>query len=133
VPDVTYTVHRLALGGWIATVSEAGQQPRPLALSDGPVLRPDRRSRRRLKSDEMSAAADVVETLFLDMRTRDLQRTQGSFVARKSAADSVLPAMSREFAGELLEPLGKGQAAKFTEQFLQEWFANRRERFHRSA
>jgi DNA-binding transcriptional ArsR family regulator len=126
--QVTYDVHRLLLGGWIATVKEEGDQPRPLALSDGPELRPDRRARRRLKEDEVGAAADVIESMLIDMRTRDLQRSQGSLVRRQSVSDSLLPALSREFAAELLQPMDKGQSATFTQEFLQRWFANRRHR-----
>jgi hypothetical protein len=84
-PSVVYTVHRLLVGGWIATVTEVGDQPRPLALSDGPELRPDRRAHRRLREDEMGAAADVIETMFTDMRTRDLERSQGSLVRHRTA------------------------------------------------
>jgi len=127
--QVTYTVHRLLLGGWIATVKQAGDQPRPLALSDGPVLRPERRAQRRLNLDEVWAAADVIESMLIDMRTRDMERSHGSLVPRQSVADSLLPAMSRDFASELLQPVHKGQAATFTEEFLQRWFANRRHRY----
>jgi len=126
---VVYTVHRLLLGGWIATVMEAGDQPRPLALSDGPELRPDRRAHRRLREDEVGAAADVIESMLTDMRTRDLQRSQGSLV-RRGSRDPMLPAMSREFAAELLQPIHKGQSATFTQEFLQRWFANRLHRFN---
>lgn len=126
--EVTYTVHRLLLGGWIATVQEEGDQPRPLALSDGPELRPDRRAHRRLREDEVGAAADLIESMLTDMHTRDLQRSQGSLVRRQSIADSLQPAMSREFASELLQPMDKGQSATFTQEFLQRWFANRRHR-----
>jgi hypothetical protein len=126
--QVTYTVHRLVLGGWIATVKEEGDQPRPLALSDGPELRPDRRAHRRLREDEAGAAADLIESMLTDMRTRDLERSQGSLVRRPSL-DPQLPAMSRELASELLVPMEKGQSATFTQEFLQRWFANRRDRF----
>jgi len=126
--EVTYTVHRLLLGGWIATVKEEGDQPRPLALSDGPELRPDRRAHRRLREDEVGAAADLIESMLTDMHTRDLQRSQGSLVRRQSIADSMLPAMSREFAVELLQPMDKGQSATFTQEFLQQWLASRRHR-----
>jgi DNA-binding transcriptional ArsR family regulator len=126
--EVVYTVHRLLLGGWIATVSEAGDHPRPLALSGSPELRPDRRARRRMPEDEVGAAADVIESMLLDMRTRGLQRSQGSVVLRESVADSLIPALSREFASELLEPIHKGQSAAFTEEFLQRWFTDRRRR-----
>jgi len=126
--EVSYTVHRLLLGGWMATVREAGEQPRPLALSDAPELRPDRSARRRLKDDEVGAAADVIESVLLDMRTRDLRRSQGSLVPKESVSDSLIPEMSRDFATELLHPIQKGQSATFTEEFLQRWFANRRDR-----
>jgi DNA-binding transcriptional ArsR family regulator len=127
--EVVYTVHRLLLGGWIATVKEAGDQPRPLALSDDPELQQDRRAHRRMNLDEIGAAADVIQSMLVDMRTRDVQRSQGSRVRRESVSDSLLPAMSREFASELLQPMNKGQSANFTEEFLQRWFTNRRRRF----
>ena len=126
--EVLYTVHRLLLGGWIATVKEAGDPPRPLALSDDPELQQDRRARRRLKSDEVAAAAEMIESMFVDIRTRELRRREGSLISRQSLADSLVPALSREFAAELLEPLHKGQAAVFTEEFLQRWSAGRRDR-----
>ena len=133
VPEVVYTVHRLLLGGWIATVRGPGEQPRPLALSDSPELKPDRRAHRRLRADEVGAAADVIESMLVDMRTRDLQRSQGSLVSRESVSDSLLPAMSREFAAELLQPMHKGQSASFTEEFLQRWVTNRRHRYTATA
>jgi hypothetical protein len=125
--EVGYTVHRLALGGWLATVNEAAEQPRPLALSDGPELQPERRSRRRMKLDEVGAAAEIVEAILLDIQTRELQRSQGSLVRRESISDSMLPALSREFATEQLQPLHKGQAAAFSEDFLKRWCASRRD------
>ena len=125
---VVYTVHRLLLGGWIATVMQVGDQPRPLALSDSPELRPDRRAHRRLREDEVGAAADIIESMLSDMRTRDLQRSQGSLVRRQALSDALLPAMSREFASELLQPMHKGESATFTQEFLQRWFVNRRHR-----
>jgi hypothetical protein len=131
--EVVYTVHRLLLGGWIATVTEPGEHPRPLALSDSPELKPDRRAHRRIRVDEIGAAADVIESMLLDMRTRDLQRSQGSLVRRQSLTDAQLPALSREFASELLQPMHKGQSTSFTEEFLQRWFLNRRHRFTASA
>jgi len=127
--EVTYTVHRLLLGGWIATVKEQGDQPRPLALSDDPELKPERRAKRRLKLDELGAAAEVIQSIFYDLRTREVQRHRGSVVPRDAVSDSLLPAMSREFAGELLRPMHKGQAATFTAEFLESWSANRRNRF----
>ncbi len=126
--EVVYTVHRLLVGGWIATIKDEGGEPRPLALSDDPELEPDRRARRRLKPDDVGAAADVVESIFYDIRTRELQRRRGSVVPRDAVLDSLLPALSREFAGELLAPMHKGQAETFTEEFLERWSKNRRNR-----
>jgi hypothetical protein len=123
--EVIYTVHRLLLGAWIATVKEEGDQPRPLALSDDPELRPERRAKRRLKLDDVGAAAEVIESILYDLRARELQRRRGSVVSREAVSDSNLPAMSREFASELLRPMHKGQAATFTEEFLEGWTANR--------
>ena len=63
------------------------------------------------------------------MRMRDLERSQGSLVRSQSVSDSMRPALSREFASELLQPMRKGQSATFTQEFLRRWFANRRHRF----
>ena len=122
--ELTYTVHRLLVGGWIATVKEEGDESRPLALSDDPELDPDRRAHRRLNLDELGAAADVMESIFYDLRTRDVRRRRGSVVPRGAVSEARLPAMSRVFAAELMSPMRKGQAATFTEEFLQRWSAN---------
>ncbi len=127
VREIVYTVHRLLLGGWIVTVTQEGFEPRPLALSDDPELESDRRARRRLKPDEVGAGAEVIESIFVDMRTRELHRREGSLVARQATFDSKVPALSREFAVELLQPIGKGQALTFTEEFLQRWSSSRRQ------
>ena len=126
VNEASYTVHRLALGGWIATVTLAGGQPRPLALSDMPFLRAERRGQRRGKLDTLSEAAVVVQMILQDLLGRALQRRMGSTVNRKEASQPELPVLSREFAGELLLPMHAGQAANFSEKFLQRWLSNRR-------
>ena len=126
VNEASYSVHRLALGGWIATVTVAGGQPRPLAISDTPVLRPERRKERRSKPDSLGDAAVVVEMMLQDMLTRAVQRRLGSTVSRKTASEPGLAGLSREFAAELLLPMHAGQATSFSEKFLQRWLANRR-------
>ncbi len=128
--EIVYTVHRLLLGGWIVTVTQEGFEPRPLALSDDPELQGDRRARRRLKPDDVGAGAEVIESIFVDIRTRELHRREGSLVPRRATFDSQVPALSREFAAELLQPIGKGQAMTFTEEFLQRWSTSHR---HQSA
>jgi hypothetical protein len=119
-------VHRLAIGGWIVTVKVAGGQPRPLALSETPVLRPERRKQRRPKPDPLGDAALVVEMMLQDLLTRAVQRRLGSTASRKVASEPALPAVSREFAAELLLTLRAGQARTFPERFLHRWLANRR-------
>ena len=71
----------------------------------------------------------MIESIFYDLRTREVQRHRGSVVPRDAVSDSLLPLLSREFAGELLRPMHKGQAATFTEEFLERWSENRRNRF----
>ena len=124
--EASYSVHRLALGGWIATVTVVGGQPRPLALSDTPVLGPERRKQRRSKPDSLGDAALVVEMMMEDLLTRAVQRRLGSTVSGKAAAEQALPGVSREFAAELLLPMHAGEATSFSEKFLQRWLANRR-------
>ena len=126
VNEASYAVHRLALGGWIATVTLAGGQPRPLGLSDMPFLRAERRGQRRGKLDTLSEAAVVVQMILQDLQARALQRRLGSTVNRQEASQPDLPGLSREFAGELLLPMHAGQAANFSEKFLQRWLSNRR-------
>lgn len=124
--EASYSVHRLALGGWIATVTVAGNQPRSLALSENPILRPERRKQRRGRRDSLGDAAAVVEMILEDMLTRAMQRRLGSTASRKSAAEPPLPDVSREFASELLLPMPAGQATTFSEKFLRRWLENRR-------
>ena len=124
--EASYSVHRLALGGWIATVTVAGGQPRPLALSATPVLRPERRKQRRSNPDSLGDAALVVEMMLQDLLTRAVQRRFGSTVSRKSASEPALTGASREFAAELLLPMQAGQATSFSERFLHRWLSNRR-------
>ena len=124
--EASYSVHRLALGGWIATVTVAGGQPRPLALSDTPLLRPERRKHPRSKPDSLGDAAVVVEMMLQDLLTRAVRRRLGSTVSGKATSEPALSGVSREFAAELLLPMHAGQATSFSEKFLQRWLANRR-------
>jgi len=127
VNEASYSVHRLAVGGWIATVTVAGGQPRPLALSDTPLLRPERRQQRRSQRGSLGDAALVVEMMLQDLLTRAVQRRLGSTASGKAVSELVLPEVSREFAAELLLPIHAGEAASFSERFLQRWLANRRQ------
>ncbi len=124
--EASYSVHRLAMGGWIATVTVPGGQPRPLALSDTPLLRPERRQQQR-KRGSLDDAALVVEMMLQDLLTRAVQRRLGSTVSGKAGSELVLREVSREFAAELLLPIPAGEATSFSERFLQRWLANRRQ------
>ena len=126
VHEAAYSIHRLAIGGWIVTVTVAGAQPRPLGLSDV-RFQPERRVKRRDKADPLAAAGAVVHVMLQDMLGRGLQRQLGSAVERSETSEPHLPALSREFAAELLLPMHSGQAATFSERFLQTWLANRRQ------
>ncbi len=124
--EAAYSIHRLAVGGWIVTVTVAGAQPRPLALSDV-KFHPERRAKKREKPDPLAAAAAVVHMMLQDMLGRGLERRLGSTVNRTEASEPRLPGLSREFASELLMPMHPGQSATFSEKFLQTWLANRRQ------
>ena len=126
--EAAYSVHRLALGGWIATVTIAGSHPRSLAISGHHHFRPERRHLQRASRDSTGEAAAVVETMLQDMITRGMQRRLGSTVSRKAGAEPRLTSLSREFAAELLVPMHPGKSTSFSERFLQRWLANRRGR-----
>ena len=124
--EAAYSIHRLATGGWIVTVTVAGAQPRPLGLSDV-HFHPERRAKRRDKAEPLAAAGAVVHMMLQDMLGRGLQRQLGSAVDDSDTTGPHLPRLSREFAAELLMPMRSGQAATFSEKFLQAWLANRRQ------
>ena len=111
--QVTYTVRHLDIGGWLATVQEEGDQPRPLAVSSG---------------SELPAAAEMIVMIFIDVRTRERQRHEGSTAKRQAVSGGLIPALSRDFAGEELRDVRPGHAVTFTDDFIARWFSRRQQR-----
>jgi hypothetical protein len=106
VRKVMYTILHLDMGGWITTVREEGDQPRPLAVSGRP---------------ESDAAPDMVGMIYEDMRARERHRREGSLIKR-IRSESASPSLCREFAVEHLHAIGKGEAVTFEEDFIRSWF-----------
>jgi hypothetical protein len=108
VREVTYTIHHLDLGGWISTVKEEGDVPRPLAVTGRP---------------ESEAAADIVEVIFIDLRTRERLRREGSLVKRRPLAEELNPSLCKTFAAEQLTAVDRGKAVSFKEQYIRRWLS----------
>ncbi|OLB85908.1 MAG: hypothetical protein E6I69_08570 [Chloroflexi bacterium] len=111
--QVTYTVRHLDIGGWLATVQEEGDQPRPLAVSRG---------------SELPAAAEMIVMIFIDVRTRERQRHEGSTAKRQAVSGGLIPALSRDFASEQLRDVQRGHAVTFTDDFIARWFTRSQQR-----
>ena len=47
--------------------------------------------------------------------------------------DAAIQVVSREFAYEVLRPLGAGQETTYTAEFVRRWFENRRRRYGATA
>jgi hypothetical protein len=139
--DVTYTVHHLSFGGWMATVSQRGRQPRRLEVGDHApkVQRQDwaafqehlaqaqpARPAADPRSDQMEGERplELAMAIFHDVLAR-----AGSKVKDQNAADAVVRLIGGEFAIELLRPMRPGQEATFTAEFMRRWYENRRQRF----
>jgi hypothetical protein len=105
--DVTYKVQHLARGGWSGTMHDRGREPRRLGPS--PEL------------DEQSGPAGLAQAMFSDVLGRESQKLMGS-----GSSDGGVPAISPEFANQLLAEIERGQEASFTAEFLRRWFENRR-------
>lgn len=117
--EVIYTIRHLSLGGWVATVSQRGRQPRQLAGIDGDETESELES-----FDEETGAARLAEAMFRDALAR----------ARPAVSDGPPPEdvtrrISCEFAEELLRSMRPGQEAGFTAEFIRQWLENRRHRF----
>jgi len=110
--QISYVVHHMTFGGWIATAATGGLHPKTIEVEGQTQL------------DETSGAAQLAAAMF----THALQRT-----APTSADRALIQVISREFAEELLRPMRAGQDATFTAEFLRRWFENRQQRFGATA
>ena len=110
--QVSYVVHHLSFGGWLATAATGGRQPKTIEVEGQAQL------------DESTGPAAVAHAMFTDA----LQKS-----SRTSADRALIQVISREFAVELLRPMRAGQEATFTAEFLRRWYENRHQRFGATA
>jgi hypothetical protein len=110
VREVTYTIRHLDMGGWITTVTEEGDMPRPLAVTARP---------------ESEGAVDVLAGIFKDLGTRDRRRREGSLIRRADMNEEPDMLLCQAFVLEHLQSVSKGEAASFKEHFMHRWLSRR--------
>jgi hypothetical protein len=110
--QVSYVVHHMSFGGWVATAATGGRHPKTIEVEGQAQL------------DERSGAAALAHAIF----THALQQAAPSSVDR-----ALIQVISREFSEELLRPMRAGQDATFTAEFMRRWFENRHQRFGATA
>ena len=110
--EVTYIVHHLSFGGWMATVSQRGRQPIRLELGD------------HIQMEEKNGSLELALAMFHDVLTR-----AGSNFNAQELPDAVVRLIGGEFAVELLRPMRPGQEATFTAEYMRRWYQNRHQRF----
>ena len=103
--EVTYTIHRLPYGGWIGTINERGREPRRLGLIEH-------------AGDRDLGGVELTRAMFRDA----VDHARGA----ETPPDTVLEAVSREFAEGLLRPMRSGQDATFSAEFVRRWLQSRR-------
>ena len=126
--EVTYTVHHLSFGGWMATASQRGRQPKRLEPDEDAQPPGQEAGSRSGELDERTGPRELAQAMFRDVLSR---RPDRSGTAQSS--DAVDQLISGEFATELLGPMRPGQEATFTSEFVRRWFENRRQRFASTA
>ena len=114
--EVSYVIHHLSFGGWVATINVTGRQPQPFEPAE-----------RNL--DKATGAAELVYMMFKDVIGKG--RARRGILATPD--DALLQVISREFAEELVKPMRAGQEATFTAEFVRRWHENRRQRFGATA
>jgi len=110
--QVSYIVHHMSFGGWLATAAAGGGQPQRIEVEGQSQL------------DEGTGAPSLALAMFADA----LQKSSRTTVDR-----ALIQVISREFAEELLRPMRAGQEATFTAEFLRRWYENRHQRFRATA
>jgi hypothetical protein len=113
--EVSYVIHHLSFGGWLATTSVSGRQPRPFDSQHGHL-------------EEETGAQELVHTMFMEVLGK--AHRPGAPAAPDEALIQVI---GREFAEELVRPMRPGQEATFTAEFVRRWYENRRQRFGATA
>jgi hypothetical protein len=113
--EVSYVIHHLSFGGWLGTINVAGRRPRPFDSEHG-------------DAEEATGAVELVHLMFKDVIGRRHRRREPP-----APDDTLVLAISREFAEELVKPMRAGQEATFTAEFVRRWYENRRQRFGATA
>src|ERR1700730_19352451 len=126
--QVTYTVHHLSFGGWMATVSQRGRQPQRIESAEDTQPAREAVGARPAEGDDMTNSSALANAILLDV----LART-GVPIKRSQAGDAVARLISVEFAVELLRPMRPGQEATFTAEFVRRWYENRLQKFASTA
>lgn len=110
--QVSYVVHHMSFGGWLATAAVGGRPPKTIEVEGQAQL------------DERSGAGALAHAMFTDALDQP---------APTSADRALIQVISREFAEELLRPMRPGQEGTFTAEFVRRWFENRHHRFGATA
>ena len=122
--EVTFTVHHLSFGGWMATINQRGREP--VQLEPDETAQPGRQveGQGSGQGDAKTTARELAHAMFRDVLARARIQTND---------DAVTRLISGEFAAELLRPMRPGQEATFTAEFVRRWYENRRQRFASTA
>jgi hypothetical protein len=123
--EVTYTVHHLSFGGWMATVSRRGRADLQLEVDDDSTAA--EASQSKGQHDEQRGAGLLARAMFKD----GLARARTSIGA--PVTGDATRQISGDFAEELLRSMRPGQKATFTVEFVRRWYENRRQRFDATA
>ncbi|MGH7765295.1 MAG: winged helix-turn-helix domain-containing protein [Candidatus Dormibacteraceae bacterium] len=110
--EVSYRVHHLSFGGWLAATITAGREPAPIEV-DG-----------QTQLEEAGGAAKVAHAMFGHALDRS---------SKKRSDSPLIQVISREFSEEVLRPMRAGQEATFTAEFVRRWYENRQQRFGATA
>ena len=125
--EETYTVHHLSFGGWMATVSQRGQEPVRLEPDEAASIQEDGEPSSG-QIDERVGARELAHAIFRDVLARSHFKLNEA-----KPMDAVAQLISGEFAVELLRPMRPGQEATFSAEFVTRWLENRRQRFASTA
>ena len=126
--QVTYTIHHLSFGGWMATVSQRGRQPQRIESTEDTQPARETVGARPAEGDDMTNSSALAHAILLDVLAR-----AGVPINRTQAGDAVARLISGEFAVELLRPMRPGQEATFTAEFVRRWYENRLQKFASTA
>jgi hypothetical protein len=126
--EVTFTVHHLSFGGWMATISQRGREPVRLEPDQDAQPVQEDVEQGSGGADERTTARELAHTMFRDVLARARMPAN-----KATSTNAVTRLISGEFAAEILRPMRRGQEATFTAEFVRRWYENRRQRFASTA